>query len=479
MAFLHGVETIEINTGIRTITQVRTGIIGLVGIAPIGDVNTLKVVTNARDAVTQFGAQLPGFTIPQALKQIFDQGAGAVMVVNVFSEADHTVEVTAESLSVAGAKAKTTYAPVGDVVVTNSGATTTYTEGTEYSIDEYGNITILDSSAIANGATIKATYDRLDLTAVADADVIGEVAMNANTGFQLFLTAQSQFGYAPKILICPTFCEKAAVAAEMITKADYLRAVTFIDAPSFATSGDDISDVIAERGNQGTYAGFQTSSKNVGLLYPYLKRFDFATNGTVITPPSPYWAGILSASDNNRGFWFSPSNVVIQNILGVEVDLTAAINDSSTDTNQLNAAGICTVFQSYGTGIRTWGNRSAAYPVETTPDNFIAVQRVKNVLHESIELSMLPFIDQPITLALIDSIRASVNGYINSLIQRGALIDGFCSYNADDNPPSQVADGQLVFQINMMPPTPAERITFNSLLDINLLRALNQAAAVA
>ena len=87
MAFLHGVETIQIETGIRTINQVRTGVIGLVGTAPIGTPNNMQVVTNARDAVTKFGNQLPGFTIPQALDQIFKQGAGSVMVVNVFDPA--------------------------------------------------------------------------------------------------------------------------------------------------------------------------------------------------------------------------------------------------------------------------------------------------------------------------------------------------------------------------------------------------------
>ena len=235
--------------------------------------------------------------------------------------------------------------------------------------------------------------------------------------------------------------------------------------------------MIAERGVTGTYAGFQSASKSAMLLYPYLKRYDFATDATVLTPPSPYFAGIISASDNERGFWFSPSNRQIQGIVGVELNLTAAINDENSEVNLLNAAGITTVFQAFGTGVRTWGNRSAAYPSVSTPDNFIAVERVKNVLNESVELSMLQFIDLPITTALIDSIRESVNAYIRSLIQRGGLIDGVCLYNEDDNPPAQVANGQLVFQINFIPPSPAERITFNSFLDITLLEALNSAAA--
>ena len=477
MAFLHGVETIQIETGIRTINQVRTGVIGLVGTAPIGTANNMQVVTNARDAVTKFGNQLPGFTIPQALDQIFKQGAGSVMVVNVFDPATMTAEEAAEALTITNGKATLDYAPIGAIVLENSGQTETYVEGTDYSVDAYGVITVLDFDSIAEGASLVATYDRLDTTQVAAADIIGEVAAQVYSGFQLFLTAQSEFGFTPKILISPTYCELAAVATEMIAKAEALRGIALIDAPSFASSSDTVSDVIAERGVTGTYAGFQSASKSAMLLYPYLKRYDFATDATVLTPPSPYFAGIISASDNERGFWFSPSNRQIQGIVGVELNLTAAINDENSEVNLLNAAGITTVFQAFGTGVRTWGNRSAAYPSVSTPDNFIAVERVKNVLNESVELSMLQFIDLPITTALIDSIRESVNAYIRSLIQRGGLIDGVCLYNEDDNPPAQVANGQLVFQINFIPPSPAERITFNSFLDITLLEALNSAAA--
>ena len=477
MAFLHGVETIQIETGIRTINQVRTGVIGLVGTAPIGTPNNMQVVTNARDAVTKFGNQLPGFTIPQALDQIFKQGAGSVMVVNVFDSATMTAEEAAEALTIANGKATLDYAPIGAIVLENSGQTETYVEGTDYSVDAYGVITVLDFDSIAEGASLVATYDRLDTTQVAAADIIGEVAAQVYSGFQLFLTAQSEFGFTPKILISPTYCELAAVANEMIAKAEALRGIALIDAPSFASSSDTVSDVIAERGVTGTYAGFQSASKSAMLLYPYLKRYDFATDATVLTPPSPYFAGIISASDNERGFWFSPSNRQIQGIVGVELNLTAAINDENSEVNLLNAAGITTVFQAFGTGVRTWGNRSAAYPSVSTPDNFIAVERVKNVLNESVELSMLQFIDLPITTALIDSIRESVNAYIRSLIQRGGLVDGVCLYNEDDNPPAQVANGQLVFQINFIPPSPAERITFNSFLDITLLQALNAAAA--
>lgn len=85
---------------------------------------------------------------------------------------------------------------------------------------------------------------------------------------------------------------------------------------------------------------------------------------------------------------------------------------------------------------------------------------------------MLQFIDYPIDNGLIDAITESVNAFIRTLIGRGALIDGKCRFNKDKNPATEIANGHLTFDIEFMPPTPAERITFESFINIELLRSL-------
>ena len=100
MSFLHGVETIELRKGPQQVRVPRTAVIGLVGTAPRGPVNELTVVRNLQDAA-QFGEQLPGFTIPQALADIFKQGGATVVVVNVVdtTQNTNTLAVTSETLS--------------------------------------------------------------------------------------------------------------------------------------------------------------------------------------------------------------------------------------------------------------------------------------------------------------------------------------------------------------------------------------------
>lgn len=404
-SYLHGVETIEIEKGARTIRTVKTAVVGLVGTAPIQDVedeyktiNEPVLISSDVDAVKYFGTAKDGFTIPQALDAIFDQGAGVVLVVNVFNPDKH------ESVA--------------------------------------------------------------DVT---KADIIGGVdsVTGKRTGLQTFKDCYSLFGYFPKTIIAPVYCEDTAVVSEMQVICDKIRAIGIVDAPV----GTTVQDAIKGRGPQGTI-NFNTSSDRIVLCYPHLKVYDSASDSNILEPYSQRLAGVMAAKDVDKGYHWSPSNTEIKGIIGVEKQLTSMINDPTSEVNTLNEAGIVTVFNSYGTGFKTWGNRSAAYPTSTNVTNFINIRRTADILHESVEYSMLQFIDYPIDNGLIESITETVNSFIRTLIGRGALIDGKCTYNVDKNPVTEIANGHILFDVEFMPPVPAERITFESFIDIELLKSL-------
>lgn len=466
--FLHGVETVELSQGTRPIRAVKSSVILLVGTAPIGDLNVLTLVNNEVDAA-QFGKLIPGFSIPRALKAIFDQGTGTVLVVNVFDIANHTAQVTDEVVTVASGKWKTAFAPLANIVVTNSAGTTTYVVNTDYTFDEFGNFKIVSGGAITEGQSLKVDYEKLDAAAILNSDYIGTFtpSTGVRTGLQLADIAYNTFGVRPKIIIVPGKSDQVAVAQEMIEVATEQRGHALIDAPN----GTVVADVITDRG-VGSGSAFDTSSTRAILCYPMLKAYDQDSDDDIVVHYSQYLAGVMSSVDFNEGYWTSPSNHEIKGITGVETVITAAINDASTEANTLNENGVVTLFSSFGTGVRTWGNRSAAWPSNTDPLNFIPVRRVADIVNESIELAMLSFLDKPINDAIIDSIRATVNAFLRTLIQRGAIVDGTCTFDPAKNPPTEIALGHLTFDINFMPPTPAERITFESLVDITLLQGL-------
>lgn len=468
--FLHGVETVNISNGPRPVTEVKTAVIGLIGIAPLGPKNKPTLVKNDVDAA-QFGSELPGFDIPQALNKIFGFNAGTVIVVNVFDEAAHTSNVVDEVQVVANGKLKLAFAPIGPVTIKNQdGTAAAFVLGTDYTLDEFGKLVVI-AGRIANATSLKFSYKKLNAAALTDAEIIGTVGVDGNrTGIKALDLSFSMFGFRPKILITPGRSNKKAIFDEMLSSADRLKAVALID----SNLGDDVATTIADRGDAAK--SFGTSNMRAILCYPYLKGYDINkddggadTDTNSDFPFSMFYAGLIAWTDKNFGYWDSPSNYEFKGVTGMERPISANLNDADTDTNALNAAGIVTVFNSFGTGFRAWGNRNASYPTNTDEDNFIALLRTFDVVHESLELASLPYVDRKITNAMIDDVLHAGNDFIAILVARGALTQGSrVVFDKAENTPAQLASGQLVLSIIKDAPAPAERITYKSTIDISL-----------
>jgi phage tail sheath protein FI len=466
LGFLHGVEIDEVSTGNNNITTVPSGVIGLVGTAPKGATNALTVISSSRQGLEIFGEDVPGFTIPAALDAIFAQGGAKVLVVNVFDPAAHTITVADETVTIANGAATLANEPVDSIVVTNAAGTTTYAVGVDFTITAYGAIRVVNTVSIPNGSELLVDYRHLDPAAITAVVVNGSAAA-PRTGVELLEEADLTLGYSPKILISPTYVEEASTSALLLAKAAAFLGVALIDAPEAATP----AGVIAGRGPAGGVPGFQTTDKRAVLLYPYVKDTD-ARNNPVNRPMSAYAAGLMSVVDATEGYWVSPSNHQLKSILGPATFLTSGFRNANSDVNQLNEVGVTSILNAFGTGFRLWGNRNASAPLNTVSDVFISVQRTKDVLNDSVAFSMLPFIDRPITPALIDSIREAVNSYLRTLTGLGAILDGRCAYIPADNPTAALAQGKLVFDLSFQPPTPAERVTFKSYLDQGILDAV-------
>jgi uncharacterized protein len=499
-SFLHGVEVIEVPSGPVPITVVKSAVIGLIGAAPTWAViapstapapNTLSLVSSALDAAN-FGPLVQGYSIPYALAAIQAQGAGQALVVNVFDPTRHftAIAATAFTFNTQGV-INLGHMGVSNAVVTSDPAGTTYVSGTDYNVDVInGIISLISDGHISSGATVLVAFDYADPTKVEDSDIIGAVSGGAYTGLQVLQTSYGTLGFFPKILIAPGYSQNADVASALTTTAGTVRAIALIDSPP----ATPVAAAIANRGASGN--AFDTSDVRAMLCYPQETFLDaglvptgvtLSAAGAPLTTPfnanstgpfSQWIAGAIAAKDLAKGYWWSPSNTQVNGILGPDVQLYASILDPASDTNNLNSVGIVTVFNAFGSGLRIWGNRSAAFPTDTAPDNFISVRRTMDIIEESVELSMLQFIDQPISNALITAILASVNAFIRSLIQRGALVAGAASYDPAENPTTQIAAGQLVFDIDVMPPPPAERLSFQTFIDVTLLQQLGQTSAI-
>lgn len=471
--YLHGIESTEVERGPRAIKVVKSAVIAVVGTAPIGPVNALTLCLGESDDA-QFGPELAGFSIPEALSGIHDFGAGTLIVVNVLDPAVHRSDVVGQERQFGNNDLlKLGHGALQALTLKSADGLAAYTLTTDYTVNMLtGQVKRVAGGGIPANASIKADYTHADPSLVTAADIIGGVDIaGQRSGLKAFPDSYNLFGFFPKLFIAPGFSTLNSVSAELIVAADLMGGVAYIDAPI----GTTVQQVIAGRGPAGTI-NFNTSSDRVRLCYPHVKVYDAATDGERLQPLSIRAAGLRAAVDNDKGYWWSSSNQELVGVIGLERNLTARVDDPDSEVNLLNEAGITTVFNSFGTGLRLWGNRTAAWPTVTHMRNFENVRRTKDIIDESIRYSSLQFVDMPITQALIDSITESVNLFGRKLIGDGALLGFECWYNPDRNPQTELELGHVLFNYKLTVPLPFERGTFETEITGEYLANLKRAA---
>jgi uncharacterized protein len=137
---------------------------------------------------------------------------------------------------------------------------------------------------------------------------------------------------------------------------------------------------------------------------------------------------------------------------------------SNSEIQLLNEAGIVTVFGitplgSFAAGYRMWGNRSAAYPTDTSPRSFIVIQVIEDQIRVGLERALLQYIDRPFNRTVVSFILQTMNGYLQRMKSRGILLGGHAFFDTQDNPVDQLALGQIVVRLEQAGPPPLERIT--------------------
>jgi phage tail sheath protein FI len=408
--YLHGVETVEYLVGPSQVQTIATAVIGLVGTAPIqtlsdptkASINKPILITSDKDAAAYFGADATGYSIPSALSAIFAQGAGPVIVVNVFDPTKVSMQT--------GGQPDPTKVTAGDIYGTTLG------DGTR-------------------------------------------------TGLMALLDARSLFGFGPKQIIAPGYTNLTGVVQQMDVIAAKLRAICWVDLPV----GLSPQDAVSSRSTT-----LNTASKRVMICYPHVQALGPDGTTLVLRPLSQYAAGVCAAVDQAKGYWWSPSNTALAGVVSLERPVDGSFQDSGSDLNLLNGAGITTIYAAYGTGFKLWGNRSAAYPGSTEVDVFMAVRRTADIIEEALELNSLKYIDRPLSKALIDQQLDDDNAFLRDLIGRGATVDAKAFFDSTQNPAQELAAGHLTLGYRFAPPPPMERLSYEAYLDSNLYTSVTK-----
>jgi len=492
--FLHGVEVLEIDTGPRPIQTVRSSVIGLIGTAP--DAQPEVKATLATGVVGSNNAQtwtskLTGVAGNNIALRLVDPKAnnaalavtvsGTVITASLATGNTGTITTTATQLATAIAANAAANALVG---VANTGASTgagaVAALATAYLSGGVDEAFPLNTPVLIAGSRVQAAklgaagtladavgsiFDQAGAVIVVvrvdegadDAETMANVIGGVNSGtgnyegVHAFLGAESRVGVVPRVLIAPGFTHQRdttanAVVAELVGIADRLRGVIIADGPN-------TTDAAAIQ-----YAN-DFGSARVFLVDPWVLKMD-ATGQVVQAPPSPCVAGLIARSDNDRGFWWSPSNQAINGIVGTVRPVDFTLGDANARANLLNEAGVATII--HQDGYRLWGNRSLSSDPKWA---FLSVRRTADIIQDSLLRAHLWAVDRNITKTYVEDVTEGVRDYLRHLTKIEAILGGDCWASPDLNTPDQIAQGKVYFDFDFSPPYPAEHITFRSQLN--------------
>ncbi len=292
-------------------------------------------------------------------------------------------------------------------------------------------------------------------------NVIGgtDVVTGLPEGLQVLLTAESELGVKPKLIGAPEFTQNLALASEFEAVATKLGATYYLDGPNSTDA-----DAIAYRANFGSARGL--------LIDPWVKVWDTATSTEIIRPASARVMGLIAKSDAERGFWHSPSNQLINGILGTARPIDFTLGDATSRANILNENEVATIIQR--DGYRLWGNHT----LSTDPKwAFLKRRRVADMINESIMQAHFWAVDRNVTKTYMEDVIEGVNAYGQHLVNVGALVDFKCWASADLNTPEQLEAGNVFFDYDWVETPTAEHITFRSMINNGYLTEVLPTAA--
>lgn len=310
--------------------------------------------------------------------------------------------------------------------------------------------TAIDSIFDQAGAVVVVVrVDEGETDAETLANVLGGVDANTGEyqGVHAFKAAESVLGFAPRILIAPGFTHTRAdnaanaVVAELVGIAESLNAVIMADGP-----GTNDAAAIAYAGDFG--------SKRIYLVDPPVLKT--GTDGVMgVAWASPCAAGALAKSDAERGWWWSPSNQVINGIQGTSRAIDFKLGDANSRANMLNEKNVATIIRQ--DGFRLWGNRTLSDDPKWA---FLCVVRTADIIADSLTAAHLWAVDRGITKNYVTDVIEGVNSYLRYLTNIGAILGGECWADKDLNTPDQIAQGKIYFDFDFTPVYPAEHVTF-------------------
>ncbi|WP_455474988.1 phage tail sheath subtilisin-like domain-containing protein [Bartonella sp. B30(2025)] len=448
--FLHGVEVIESDDGTRSLRTAQSAVIGIVGTAPDADagafpLNTPVLVSGSLSQAAKLDktGKRRG-TLPNALDLIFKQ-VGAIVVVVRVKEGDN--EHTTLGNVLGGVNANGAYEGVHALIGAQSIVGQTpriliapgFTHKRPVTLSK---INVTNQGSGYSRATVKITGGATAKAIISDGKITSIVIKDNGTDYQTSPSVTIEGDGAGATAKAEIKATSNPVAAELLGIAERLRAIVVIDAPN---TTDEAAFAVAK----------DFDSKRAMIIDPFVT---VNRDGKILAEPaSAAVAGVIAKTDFTHGFWHSPSNKVINGIVGIARPIDFSIGDRSSRANLLNEQNITTIIRE--NGYRLWGNRTLSSDIKFA---FLSVVRTADMINDAILRGHLWAVDRNIKKTYMSDVSESVNAYLRDLKAQGAILSGRCSPDLELNTASAIESGKVYFNVEFTPTTPAEHITFRS-----------------
>ncbi|ANY88982.1 MULTISPECIES: phage tail sheath subtilisin-like domain-containing protein [Pseudomonas] len=275
------------------------------------------------------------------------------------------------------------------------------------------------------------------------AAIIGAVeADGKRTGLQALLDGKSRFNAQPRLLVAPKHSATDAVGTALVALADKLRGIAIIDGPN---STDEAA--IAYAGNFG--------AKRAYMVDPGVRYWDNDSEATVDAPGSAWVAGLFAWTDNEYGFWASPSNKEFVGITGTGRPVEFLDGDDSCRANLLNNANVATIIRD--DGFRLWGNRTLSSDPKWA---FVTRVRTLDIVMDAILYGHKWAVDRSITATYVKDVTEGLQAFMRDLKNQGAIINFEVYADPELNTASQLEQGKVYWNIRFTDVPPAENPNF-------------------
>lgn len=228
------------------------------------------------------------------------------------------------------------------------------------------------------------------------------------------------------------------IAQKLSAVAKRLKAIAVIDGPNDATELKIFQNL---NGNPRLY-----------IVSPTAKIAD--GDKVIDVPASSYIAGVFARIKVGE----SPSNQLIEGILGTSVPISFEVDDPETTAQQYNAMQVATIVRD--NGFRVWGVRGSGDPNDLKT-NQIQKVRISDSIEEALITSNSWALARGLTIRLVDAVEQKVNDYLRDLkLVDEAIIGGKCERDPNRNTPDSIASGKYYWKYDFTPVAVAETLYF-------------------